>query len=401
METKSSPVTEAVLHIDRELAGIEREIEFLLNLTPVNAAEAWADFERNGFATEPTLQSRELPFEPDLVRRRLYDLTAEDVDDPGLHELFVEKRDELALEITLLADRDTSRFLYGSLQIFGDADEPLIREARHLLEGIEIKPTGDRRVTAGGFAEAAGAELAYYASRYEGLDLGLEIRSDISDLMVSHGRLLIPAQAYFRSGRVDALVQHEVGTHMLTYANGNVQPLSLLAVGLPHYEETQEGLAVLAEYLVGGLDPNRLRLLAGRVLAVSRVVEGKGVLEVFEELHDGFGFAPKVAWAITIRVTRAGGMRRVPRGSDPRANISTGGKPAAAQITPRELSMVEQMTSRLKRDGMFLVGIDVVGDKVIEINVESAGGLQSVQHFTGVDFSDAIVEALEERTGSA
>ena len=128
----------------------------------------------------------------------------------------------------------------------------------------------------------------------------------------------------------------------------------------------------------------------GYVIAQARVTGDDGDLRMF--LVDGKPLEVDGVYAA---------VRRVPRGSDPRANISTGGKPAAAQITPRALSMVEQMTSRLRRDGMFLVGIDVVGDKVIEINVESPGGLQSVQHFTAVDFSDAIVEALEERIGSA
>ena len=44
-------------------------------------------------------------------------------------------------------------------------------------------------------------------------------------------------------------------------------PLSSWPSALPSYEETQEGLAVLAEYVVGGLDPRRMRVLAARVVA--------------------------------------------------------------------------------------------------------------------------------------
>jgi glutathione synthase len=49
---------------------------------------------------------------------------------------------------------------------------------------------------------------------------------------------------------------------------------------------------------------------------------------------------------------------------------------------------------------MFFVGIDVIGDKVVEINAESPGGLQSVEHFTGIDFGITVCEALERRVGS-
>ena len=96
------------LDIDASLAEIERSVNLLLNVTPVNAAEAWADFERSEFVTAPTLRLRPLEFEPDLVRRELYELEIEDVTDPALHTLFRTKRDEIARQITTLEDRDTS-----------------------------------------------------------------------------------------------------------------------------------------------------------------------------------------------------------------------------------------------------------------------------------------------------
>ena len=90
------------------------------------------------------------------------------------------------------------------------------------------------------------------------------MRDDISELMVSFGRLLIPEAAAFRADRVEPLLHHEVGTHVVTYQNGARQPLKMLTVGLPGYDETQEGLAVLAEYLTGGLDPRRLSACSRR-----------------------------------------------------------------------------------------------------------------------------------------
>lgn len=306
MQTGSAKVAE----IDGALTAIESELDLLLNITPVNAAEAWIDFERGGFSTPPALRSRPLEFEPDLVLRRLYDLEIESIEDTALLGLLSEKRDEITRQVALLKDRDTSRFLHGSLQLFGDVGEGLVRDAHRLLEAIPDEPSSDKRITASAFAEAAQREFDRYRNSYEGFDYGLEIRDDVSDLMVSHGRLLIPATANFRSGRVDALLHHEIGTHVLTFANGARQPLQLLTVGLPGYEETQEGLGVLAEYLAGGLDPQRLRLLAARVIAVRRLVDGAGFLELFEELHGSIGFPPKMAWGVTIRVARSGGLTK-------------------------------------------------------------------------------------------
>jgi len=125
--------------------------------------------------------------------------------------------------------------------------------------------------------------------------------------MVSFGRLLIPEAATFRADRVEPLLHHEVGTHVVTYHNGARQPLKLLTIGLPGYDETQEGLAVLAEYLTGGLDPRRLRVLAARVVAVDKMLDGAEFVDIFESLQAAHRIPRKTAWLIAIRVVVAGG----------------------------------------------------------------------------------------------
>ena len=66
--------------------------------------------------------------------------------------------------------------------------------------------------------------------------------------MVSNGDvLLIGPEPGCRPARAEALLHHEVGTHVVTHVNGAHQPLQVLAVGLAGHDETQEGLAVLAE----------------------------------------------------------------------------------------------------------------------------------------------------------
>ena len=279
----------------------------LLNITPVNAAQAWADFERSDFGTVPTLRLRPLEFEPDRVRRDLYNLEIENVTDPALHTLFRAKRDEIARQITALEDRDTSRFVYGSLQLYGGIAEPLASAAEELLETIPAEAPSTPSVTAGAFAEAAREEFDRYRAVYPDFPARVEVRDDISELMVSFGRLLIPEAATLRADRVEPLLHHEIGTHVVTYQNGARQPLTLLTVGLPGYDETQEGLAVLAEYLTGGLDPRRLRVLAARVVAIGKMLDGAGFLQIFESLRNEHRIPSRTAWSIAIRVVVAGG----------------------------------------------------------------------------------------------
>jgi uncharacterized protein (TIGR02421 family) len=302
-----TPGLAPALDIDASLTEIERSVDLLLNVTPVNAAEAWADFERSDFGTAPTLRLRPLEFEPDLVRRDLYDLEIEDVADPALHTLFRTKRDEIARQITALEDRDTTRFVYGTLQLYGEVAQSLVAAAEELLEAIPAQAPSTSSITAGAFAEAAREELDRYRAAYPDFPSALEVRDDISELMVSFGRLLIPEAASFRTDRVEPLLHHEVGTHVVTYQNGARQPLTLLTIGLPGYDETQEGLAVLAEYLTGGLDPRRLRVLAARVVAIAEMLDGAGFLEIFESLHTEHRIPARTAWSIAIRAVVGGG----------------------------------------------------------------------------------------------
>lgn len=295
------------LEIDSRLASMEREVDLLLHTTPVNAAEAWADFERSDFGTVPTLRLRPLEFEPDLVLRALYALELERVTDPALHTLVRAKRDEIARQVMTLEDRDTSRFLYGSLQLYGGVSPTLVSAAERLLDVIPPQAPSGQRVTAGAFAEAAREEFERYRSVYPDFPVDLAVRDDVSELMVSFGQLLIPETAVVRADRVEALLHHEVGTHVVTFRNGARQPLTMLTTGLPGYDETQEGLAVLAEYLIGGLDPRRLRVLAGRVVAIDKLLAGAGFLDIFNVLHGDYAIPTRTAWSIAIRVVVGGG----------------------------------------------------------------------------------------------
>ena len=90
-------------------------------------------------------------------------------------------------------------------------------------------------------------------------------------------------------------------------------------------------------------------------------------------------------------------FRRVRTGDDMRSNIHAGGKLRPAEITSQHLQLAEIVRPKLVQDGMFLVGLDIVGDKLMEINVFSPGGLGSAQMFEKVNFSNAVLDALERK----
>lgn len=90
-------------------------------------------------------------------------------------------------------------------------------------------------------------------------------------------------------------------------------------------------------------------------------------------------------------------FRRVNDTGDARSNMHTGGHSEEVEVTREMLELVEMVRPKLIRDGMFLVGIDIVDNKLMEINVFSPGGLGSSQHHTGVDFTVAVIRALERK----
>lgn len=90
-------------------------------------------------------------------------------------------------------------------------------------------------------------------------------------------------------------------------------------------------------------------------------------------------------------------MKRVNKSGDVRSNIHAGGKPAKAVISDTVLELAEVVRPKLVQDGMFLVGIDIVGDKLMEINVFSPGGLNVMGDMYDVDFTTAVVKSIERK----
>lgn len=297
--------------IDRALCTIERSFDVLLLTSPVNESEAHARFEADGFDRDPQFNYRLLPMDPDLLKRKLFALEMEKIDDPAIADLYQDKRTELDTLLTMLGERGSADFRFSSQRLYGTVSDALLDAAHDLLASVpRARRRMGRTVDARAFRDRALAELDHYRTLYPALTTTAEIRPDISGLMVSRGNLLIGDDLRLDPDRVEALLHHEVGTHVLTYVNGSAQPLEQLSLGLAGYDELQEGLAVLSEFLAGGLDRTRMRLLAARVVAARSVEDGASFVDTFRILRDEYGYSPGGAWHITLRVHQSGGFTR-------------------------------------------------------------------------------------------
>lgn len=90
-------------------------------------------------------------------------------------------------------------------------------------------------------------------------------------------------------------------------------------------------------------------------------------------------------------------FRRVPEGPDIRSNMHAGGKPVEVDVTDEMLRLADLVRPKLIADGMFLAGLDMVGDKLVEVNVFSPGGLGSCQALYGPNFAEAVIADLERK----
>ncbi len=92
-----------------------------------------------------------------------------------------------------------------------------------------------------------------------------------------------------------------------------------------------------------------------------------------------------------------GAIRRVPRKDDIRANIHVGGQVEAASLTPREQEIVDALAPSLQAHGLWFVGLDLIAEKLIEVNVTSPTGIQELGRLSGFAPEDQVIAWVEER----
>ncbi len=88
-------------------------------------------------------------------------------------------------------------------------------------------------------------------------------------------------------------------------------------------------------------------------------------------------------------------LARIPQGSEVRGNLAAGGKGVAQPLSETDWAIARAVAPRLAARGLLLVGLDVIGDKVTEINVTSPTCFQEIQQQTGFDVPAMFVDALE------
>jgi len=299
--------------VDRKLDRVASSFDFLLSISPINTAQAWESFREGGHKAAPAFHYRPLAIDPELAKRRLHAIDFRLIEDPVLEALFVEKQQEIDQQLTMLQHRNTASFRYASLMLYGPVEPALVAAANDILD--RVKPVADaadsEAIDCHVVRQEAHRVIGQYRETCPEFKAQATIRADIAaGMMVTGGTLLISRDTHMKRARLDALLQHEISVHLLTWVNGNAQGLNIFRSGLAGYEGIQEGLGVFAECAVGGLSRARLRLLAARVVVVDAMVDGASFVEGFRLLRKDHGFGGRAAFNIVARVYRSGGLTK-------------------------------------------------------------------------------------------
>ena len=94
---------------------------------------------------------------------------------------------------------------------------------------------------------------------------------------------------------------------------------------------------------------------------------------------------------------RIAALRRVGQGDDFRSNMTAGGRPKKAQVTDRMMELASLVGPKLKRDGIFFAGMDIVGDRLVELNTISTGGLNAAGRMEKTNFAPEVIRMIERK----
>jgi glutathione synthase len=91
-----------------------------------------------------------------------------------------------------------------------------------------------------------------------------------------------------------------------------------------------------------------------------------------------------------------GAVNRIPTGKEFRGNMAVGGRVAATEITAQDQKICEQVGPTVQKDGLYFVGIDVIGGYLTEVNVTSPTGIREIDRLNNVRLGEQVIEWVEQ-----
>lgn len=302
--------SKVIRRIDAALYKVAKGADTLRYINPVNLSHERKLFFAKQCNYTPQFYYRQLKIDPFVFREQIYAIPVDNIQDVSIRQLYRSTIDMLAQKIDLLTTIGTEHFLYNSLRFHGEPREADIQLARFFIAAPPIENEEKQ--------EYLSASDCINAFQKAIDDYGFHCQAELSSRIVARAmvssarrKVLINRSAHFTKTEIQALIHHELGVHMATTINANKQRLKIFKLGLPGNTETQEGLAILSEYLSGNLTLSRIKMLAHRVMAVHMMIQDYDFSRTFKALTDDFGMSKEDAFSTCVRVYRGGGLPKI------------------------------------------------------------------------------------------
>jgi uncharacterized protein (TIGR02421 family) len=298
---KKSPVNvQAYSLIDKTILNLAESIKILYYFEPINEEEQKKEF-LAGKIENPEFLYRDLEYNPKEIEEELNSLK---IPDGELGRIFRKKRRGFLRRNEIIKNRGNGDVVRKiTIGIHGVPSEQLIDFANDWLRRtphVETKKTIPSKVIKKALEEAL--------TDFGLTDWSVEFSDKkLTTVYSAEKKITVCKNRKFTKGDPARLVIHEVGVHILRAANGYEQPLKVLAIGLPGYLPTEEGLALYFEELTGNMNEQKMRDYAARVIGVEAVCQKLDFRQTFNRLKN-YGLTDSQAWGTAVRVHRGGGF---------------------------------------------------------------------------------------------
>ncbi len=302
-----------ILDVDQNINRVVNRIELLAQINPINIAQERKEFFKSKYNYDPSFRYKKIKFNPYKLHRLLFSQRLERIENETVRQLY---KDIIYTYSGLLQCVETigaedKKFYFNSLRFFGTPTEKMVNNAKYILHFDEA-PTDTQKFQPTLSTDQAVEFFQDYGKEY---DFDFQIRTSnfmSAAAMVSNTEraLILKKNHLFSEHQLQVLAHHEIGVHLITTFNAVDQPLQIFSNGFPNNVETQEGLAVMSEYLSGNLTLARLKELAYRVIAVDSLNKGFSFSDTFDLIHGQYKLDRDSAFNITLRVHRGGGWTK-------------------------------------------------------------------------------------------
>ncbi len=299
----------AIVKVDKGIYRLLKNFELLAFVNPNNTSTEFRKFQRNKFTVPPKFKYAPLQINPFELKQELSRMRVQDIADISIRNMYEAVIGSYFDKIDLLGSLDSKKFFYNSLRYFGRPSKNDITNAQYILH-LPAHPNEPKR----GPSIPAEKAMEAFAEALDKYEIKCKIEANrkvISQVMVLNSKKMIQFRpdAKFTRSQINALIEHEIGVHMVTTMNSDADKLKIFKMGLPKNTMTQEGLAILSEYLSGNISMSRLRRLAHRVVVVDMMCNGADFIECFNYLRAEGVPAPD-AFTVVTRIFRGGGFTK-------------------------------------------------------------------------------------------